>query len=69
MAHKDDLLKEIDHQLSLGSEGLAEGDRFFLECNFNELVTTNGEQQECWLLAIQAAMEAARLRAGTDMSR
>jgi hypothetical protein len=52
LAHKDKLLKEIEHQLTLGSEGLVEEDRFLLECNFEEIVSTNGEQQEYWLLAI-----------------
>jgi hypothetical protein len=51
-AHKDELLKEIDHQLALGPEGLAEEDRFLLECNFEDMVSTNWEQQEYWLLAI-----------------
>jgi hypothetical protein len=68
-AHKDNLLKEIDHQLMLGSENLADEDRFLLECNFDELVTTNGEQQEYWLPAIQAAQEAGRLCMGADKSR
>jgi hypothetical protein len=62
-AHKEDLMKEIAHQLEMGAEGLVEGDRFLLECNFNELATTNGEQQEYWILAIQAAREACRLSA------
>ena len=62
-AHKADMLKEIEHQLALGNEGLEEEDKFLLECNFDELVTTNGEQQEYWILAIQAAREACRLRA------
>ncbi len=58
-SHKGELLKEIDHQLSLGSDGLEEEDRFLLECNFNTPTTTTGEQQEYWLLAIQAAREAS----------
>jgi hypothetical protein len=62
-AHKEELLKEIEHQLGLGDEGLMEEDRFLLECNFDELATTNGKQQEYWILAIQAAREACRLRA------
>jgi hypothetical protein len=61
-SHKGERLKEIDHQLSLGSNGLEEEDRFLLECNFNTLTTTTGEQQEYWLLAIQAAREASRIR-------
>ncbi len=56
-------MKEISHQLEMGAEGLAEGDRFLLECNFNELATTNGEQQEYWIVAIQAAREACCLSA------
>jgi hypothetical protein len=56
------MMKEIEHQLELGEEGLAEEDKFLLECNFNELATTNGEQQEYWILAIEVAREACRLR-------
>ena len=63
MAHKEELMKEIEHQLDLGEEGLAEEDKFLLECNFDELATTNGKQQEYWILAIHAAREACRLRA------
>jgi hypothetical protein len=63
-SHKEELLKEIDHQLTLGPEDLSEEDRFLLECNFDELMSMSGEQQEYWLLAIQAAREASRLRTG-----
>jgi hypothetical protein len=52
---KEDLLKEIEHQLALGPDGLTKEDRFLLQCNFDELALTNGEHQEYWLLAIQAA--------------
>ncbi len=70
LAHKEELMKEIDHQLTLGPEGLSEEDMFLLECNFDELVSTNGEQQEYWLLAtIQAAWEAGRLCAGAKESQ
>jgi hypothetical protein len=62
-AHKEELMKEIAYQLELGAEGLAEDDRFLLECNFDELTTTNVVQQEYWILAIQAAREACYLRA------
>jgi hypothetical protein len=58
-AHKEELLKEIGRRLTLGPEGLAEEDRFLLECNFDNLTTTTGEHQEYWLLAIQAAREAS----------
>jgi hypothetical protein len=46
LAHKEELQREIEHQLTLGPEGLGEDDRFLLECNFGELASMNGEQQE-----------------------
>ncbi len=69
LAHKDKLLREIDHQLLLGSEGLAEEDQFPLECNFDELTSTTGKHQEYWLLAMKAAQEASRLHAGAEDSQ
>jgi hypothetical protein len=62
-AHKEDLLNEIQHQLTLGPEGLLEEDRFLLECNFDKLTSTTGKQQEYWRLAIQVACEASCLHA------
>ncbi len=67
-AHKAKLLKEIEHQLALGSECLDEEDRFMLECNFDDLTNTTNEHQEYWLLAIQVAREAfcIRSKAGAE---
>jgi hypothetical protein len=45
-AHKENLLKEIEHQLALGPDGLTEEDKFLLIFNFDELATTNGKHQE-----------------------
>jgi hypothetical protein len=59
--HKENLMKEIEYQLTLGPNTLAEEDRFLLECNFDDLMTTIGEHQKYWLLAIKAAREASRL--------
>jgi hypothetical protein len=56
-------MKEKEYQLELGEEGLAEDDKFLLECNFDDLATTNGKHQEYWILGIQAAREARRLHA------
>ncbi len=64
-AQKEELLKEIEHQLSLGPESLAEKDRFLLECNFDSIITTNGDHQEYWLLAFQASREASRIHTET----
>jgi hypothetical protein len=60
-AHKADLLKKIEHQLSLGPDNLAEEDQFLLECNFDDITSTSGGAQGYWLLGIQAAKEASRL--------
>jgi hypothetical protein len=60
--HKAELLEEITKQLLMGAESLMEDDKYLLECNLSNIVTTNGEQQEYWLLAIQAAQEASQLR-------
>jgi hypothetical protein len=63
LAHKAKLLKEIEHQLALGPEGLTEEDRCLLECNFDNLSSTMGKHQGYWLLGIQVAREASCLRA------
>ncbi len=62
LTHKADLLKEIKHQLSLGPDDLAIEDQFLLECNFDDITSTSGVAQGYWLLGIQAAREAARIR-------
>ncbi len=49
--HKAALLEEITAQLSMGAELLTEDDMFLLECNLSDIATTNGKQQEYWLLA------------------
>jgi hypothetical protein len=49
--HKIKLLEEIENQLSMGAENLMKDDKYLLECNLSDLVTTNSEQQEYWLLA------------------
>jgi hypothetical protein len=42
-AHKEELLKNIKHQLTIGPEGLDKEDRFLIKCNFDELATTTGK--------------------------
>ncbi len=60
--HKAELLEKITKQMSMGAESLMEDDKYLLECNPLDIVTTNSKQQEYWLLAIQAAREASQLR-------
>ena len=60
---KEDLLNEIEKQQELGTEGLAEADKYLMESNLDDLETTSGEKQEYWLLAIRAARMATTLPA------
>ncbi len=60
--HKEDICRALEEQLALGEEGLEEDDKFLLEINLDELNDTTGEDQEYWLLALQAAREASLLR-------
>ena len=62
---KEKLQKEIEDQIELGGNGLAEEDRWMLEINLEDLESTSGETQEYWLLAILAAREYRLLRAQT----
>lgn len=59
--YKLELQKEIDRQLELGAESLLKEDQFLLEINLDDLESSNGERQEYWLLAIQAARRASFL--------
>ena len=45
----------------MGSNGLLDEDLWMMEMNLRDLETTSGEQEEYWLVAIQAAREAAML--------
>jgi hypothetical protein len=45
-AHKEELLNEIAHQLSLYPESLTEENRFLLEHNFDNITTFTGKLQE-----------------------
>ena len=59
---KETIRQEIQMQLDMGGEGMAEEDKYLLEINLEELDITSGEAQEYWLLAIQAARMSRRLR-------
>ncbi len=49
--HKAKLLKEIEHQLTLGPEGLNEEDKFLLECNFDDIIPQQESIRDtgCWV--------------------
>jgi hypothetical protein len=58
---KEHLLHEIEKQMELGGEGLAEHDKWMLEVNLGEMDTSTGEKESYWLLAIRTARERHRL--------
>ena len=54
---------EIEKHQELGTDALEEGDKSLMEINLEVMENTSGERQQYWLLAIQAAREARKLRA------
>ncbi len=42
-----------------------ENNKYLLECNLLDIATTNGEQQEYWLIAIKAARMASIIQQQT----
>ncbi len=67
--HKTKLLDEIANQLSMGAENLMEDDKYLLKCNLADLATTNGEQQEYWLLAIKTTRMASLIHQQTTQKQ
>jgi hypothetical protein len=60
---KEEIREAREEQMELGEEGLlAEEDRFLLEINLDKLDNSTGEHQTYWLLSLQAAREAKKMR-------
>ena len=59
---KEELRKALEDQIELGEEGLAKEDEYLLDINLDDFDDSSGEDQAIWLLALQAAREAHRLR-------
>jgi hypothetical protein len=58
---KEEIQREIEEQMEMGTDGLLDEDQWMMEVNLKDLETTSGEQEEYWLVAIRAAREAAIL--------
>ena len=54
---KEQLMQEIEHQMEIGGEGLADQDLWMAEVNFGDLAVLSGEKESYWLLAIRTARE------------
>jgi hypothetical protein len=57
---------EIEKQIAMGGEGLAEEDRWMLEVNLGDLEDSNGEKEAYWVVAIEAARARHNLRRTRD---
>ena len=60
---------EIEHQRELGDAGLLEEDKYLAEVNLEEMVTSSGERQHYWLLAIQTARNHYALRTQRSLNK
>jgi hypothetical protein len=49
----------------MGAENLMETDKYLLKYNLSDIATTNGKQQDYWLLAIKAARMASLIQQQT----
>ena len=49
---KEELKKEIEDQIQIGGEELADDDSYLLEINLEDTETTSGERKEYWLISI-----------------
>jgi len=58
---KEALMREIEEQREMGTDGLLEEDQWLLEINMGDLEEGSGEKEQYWLVAIKAAREAAIL--------
>ena len=67
-ARKEEIQQFIEDQLKIGEEGLDEKDHYLLEVNLEDLESTTGEEQQYWLLHIQAA-RMERALGGTNTTR
>ena len=67
-ARKEEIQQFIEDQLEIGEEGLDEKDHYLLEVNLEDLESTTGEEQQYWLLHIQAA-RMERALGGTNTTR
>lgn len=59
---KEAIRREIEFQLALGGDGLAEEDMYLLEINLEDLDDSTGEDQVYWLMALKTARKAWQLR-------
>jgi hypothetical protein len=62
MTRKAEIRRELEYQLMLGGEGVAEEDEYLLEINLDDLDNSTGEDQIYWLMALQTARKAWQIQ-------
>ena len=64
MARKEELMRAIEEQREMGTDGPLEDDQWLMEINLGDLDEVSGEREHYWLVAMEAAWEAARILGG-----
>ena len=59
---KERLRQRIIEYLDTAEDEMAEDDKYLLDIDVGKLDETSGETQEIWLMALETAVEASRLR-------
>ena len=59
---KEKLRQKIIEYLDTAEDEMAEDDKYLLDIDIGKLDETSGETQEIWLMALETAVEASRLR-------
>ena len=59
--NKEELMRAIEEQREMGTDGLLEEDQWLMEINLRDLDLVLGEWEHYWLVAMEAAREAARI--------
>jgi hypothetical protein len=63
MTRKAEIRRELEYQLMLGGESLAEEDEYLLEINLEDLDDdSTGEDQIYWLMALKTARKAWQIQ-------
>ena len=57
-------MRSIKEQREMGMNGLLEEDQWLMEINLGDLDEVSGEREHYWLVAMEAAWEAARILGG-----
>ena len=55
----EDLLQEVERQLSMGVDNVSEDDRWMLELDMDQLLSMSLSEKQLWIHAVEAARQAS----------